>query len=414
MANFTELNLSEALIKGLALQQIDAPTKIQELAIPAMASGADVIGQSHTGSGKTLAFLLPLFLRVDPAQKQMQALILAPTHELAVQISNQIKLLANNSGIPMTHALIMGGANIDNQIKKLRDKPHFIVGSAGRVHELIKKKKISAHTIKSIVLDEADNLLDNTNSETVQDIIKSTQKDRQLCLFSASISNHTQQLAQTFMNDPIILKNDENGEMNPNIEHFYLLGERRDKFELLRKLIAAEEPERALIFVNQNDSMNEIASKLEFHKRDLFVMRGNAGKAERQAAMEAFRAGKVKFLVSSDLTARGLDVPQISHVIHLDLPASPQEYLHRSGRTARGNANGKSISIINNKELNTLKKYNKTFGIQIKKATVSHGTLQTSAAFEEKTPEKQNSAPAKDNKPKKQLNGKIKRTFKKS
>jgi len=376
MANFDELQLNETLVQALALQGITTPTKIQESAIPAMISGQDLIAQSHTGSGKTLAFLLPLFATIDWELKQMQALILAPTHELAVQITNQIKLLAQNSGMPLTHALIMGGANVDNQIKKLRDKPHIVVGSAGRVLELIKKRKITAHTLKTIVLDEADNLLDNTNSQTVQDILKTTQKDRQLCLFSASISNHTQQLATTFMNEPLILKNDENGEMNPNIQHLFLQSDRKDKFELLRKLIAAEEPERALIFCNQNESMNEIASKLEFHKRELFVMRGNAGKAERQAAMEAFRNGKVKLLVSSDLTARGLDVPEITHVIHLDLPASPQEYLHRSGRTARGQASGRSIALINSgKELDTLKKYQKEFGIQIQKADLGHGHL---------------------------------------
>ena len=402
MANFSELQVKEALIKALALQNIIAPTPIQEQAIPLLRSGKDLIAQSHTGSGKTLAFLLPLFETVDPRLRQMQVLILAPTHELAVQITNQIKLLAQNSGLPITHALIMGSANIDNQIKKLRDKPHFIVGSAGRVLELIKKRKITAHTLKAIVLDEADSLLDNTNSQTVLDIIKTTLKDRQICLFSASISNHTQQLAQTFMNEPLILKNEQNGEMNPNIQHFFLQSERKDKFEPLRKLIAAEEPERALIFVNQAESMNEIANKLEFHKRDLYVMRGNAGKAERQAAMEAFRSGKVKLLVSSDLTARGLDVPEISHVIHLDLPASPQEYLHRSGRTARGHGSGRSIAIINStKELDTLKKFQKEFGIQIQKATLGHGQLQASS---------EPVAPLDQPKPKKQLGPK---TYKK-
>lgn len=413
MSTFTELNLGPALLEGLKRQNIASPTPIQSLAIPEILKGADVIAQSHTGSGKTLAFLLPLFSKIDESLRQTQVLVLAPTHELAVQIAAQAKMLAQNSELPITHALIMGGASLDNQIKKLREKPHIVIGSAGRILELIKKKKITAHTIKTIVLDEADSLLDNTNSETVQDIVKSTLRDRQLCLFSASISDTTRELAKGLMKEPVTLTNDEGGEMNPNITHLYLQGERRDKFELLRKLIAAEEPKRALIFVNHNASMNEIAGKLEFHKRDLYIMRGNTKKSERQEAMEAFRSGKVKLLVSSDLTARGLDVPEISHVIHLDLPASPQEYLHRSGRTARGTAHGKSVAIIDQKQMSTLKKYQKAFGIDILQASLSHGELQVLAPVPKGPATKKTPVESKKPAAPKKLGAKKSRVFKK-
>ena len=378
--SFETLNLNPSLIEGLAKQNITTPTTIQAEAIPVILSRQDVIAQSHTGSGKTLAFVTPLFQLIDSSKREMQVLILAPTHELVMQIDAQIKLLAANSGEPVTSTTIIGGANIEKQIKKLKEKPHFIVGSAGRILELIKKKKITAHTIKTIVLDEADSLLDNTNTKTIQDIIKTTLRDRQLCLFSASISDNTLELAKSLMKEPVVLKTAETVEMNPNIEHFYLKGDRRDKFELLRKLIVAEEPQRALIFVNQNDSMQEIAEKLNYHQKETFMMRGNIKKEERKRALDAFRSGKIKLLISSDLTARGLDIPEVTHIIHLDCPSNPNEYLHRAGRTARGNASGKSICIVTDKDFSTLKKYQKKFKIQFDEMKVSHRKFISAAS----------------------------------
>ena len=372
--SFEALGLNASIVEGLIKQNITTPTAIQTQAVPVILSHQDVIAQSHTGSGKTLAFVAPLFQKVDTSKREMQVLILAPTHELVMQIDQQIKLLATNSGEAVTSTTIIGGANIEKQIKKLKDtKPHFIVGTPGRILELIKKKKITAHTIKTIVLDEADSLLDNTNTKTIQDIIKTTLRDRQLCLFSASISENTSALAQSMMKEPVIIKASDEVEMNPNIQHYYLKGDRRDKFELLRKLIVAEEPTRALIFVNQNDSMQEIAEKLNFHKKETFMMRGNIKKEERKRALDAFRNGSIRLLISTDLTARGLDIPEVTHVIHLDCPANPNEYLHRAGRTARGYQSGKSICISTEKELSTLKKYQKKFKITFNEMTVSHG-----------------------------------------
>ncbi|MGL4374166.1 MAG: DEAD/DEAH box helicase, partial [Turicibacter sp.] len=352
------------IISGLAKQEILAPTEIQTLTVQPILDNQDVIAQSHTGSGKTLAFVAPLFQKIDPSKRELQALILAPTHELVMQIEAQIKLLAQNSEMAITSTTIIGGANIDKQIKKLREKQHIVVGSSGRILELIKKKKLTAHTIKTIILDEADNLLENTNSATVQDIIKSTLRDRQILIFSASISQNTEELANKLMKEPKIIKTNQEIAMNPNIEHSFLLGQKREKFELLRKLIAAENPERALIFVNQNDSMTEISEKLNYHQKETFIMRGNISKEERKMALDSFRSGKIKLLVSSDLTARGLDIKEVTHVIHLDCPANPNEYLHRAGRTARGNGSGKSISIITDRDLSTIKKYQKQFKIQ--------------------------------------------------
>lgn len=181
MKSFKDLGLDEKIITGLNAQGITNPTEIQELSIPEILADKDVIGEAHTGSGKTLAFVAPIFQKINTEKREMQALILAPTHELVMQTEAQIKLLAKNSGMAITSLTIIGDVNIDKQIKKLKDvKPHIIVGTPGRVLDLMNKKKIASHQIKTIVIDEADNLLANTSSDFVKDIIKKTMRDREL------------------------------------------------------------------------------------------------------------------------------------------------------------------------------------------------------------------------------------------
>ena len=327
--------------------------------------GKDIIAEAHTGTGKTLAFLIPIFEKINVEKREMQAIILAPTHELVVQIESQIKLLSTNSGINVTSLSIMGESNIEKQIKKLKEvKPHIIVGSPGRILDLIKKKKITAHTIKTIVLDEADNLLSKNKPVIIKDIIKSTMKDRQLMFFSASINKETLNLAKTLVKDVEIIKIENKSEINPKIEHICILGSLRDRFENLRKLLAAEQPQRAIVFVNNNTDLRQINEKLQYHKVKSTAIYGNASKEERQRALDAFRRGKCNVLVSSDLSARGLDIPEVSHIISLDFPVNPDEYLHRAGRTARGNNSGVSVCLITNKDIEILQSYEKAFDIE--------------------------------------------------
>ncbi len=372
---FEQLNLDPRILEAMTKLNFSNPTEIQVAAYEPILTGKDVIARSHTGSGKTIAFLLPLFAKINVEKRENQVLILAPTHELVVQIESQAKLLAEASQIPVRTATIIGGANIEKQIKKLKEKPHIIVGTAGRVLELIKKKKIMAHTIKTIILDEADNLLDNTSFSTIEDIIKSTMRDRQLLTFSATLTDLTLQTAQEMMVDPVLVTMAEQNVVNPNIKHQYLCGDLRDKFELLRKLLVAEAPERAIVFVNQNFAMNDIADKLNYHQQETFIIRGTVSKEQRKQAIEKFRTGKIKLLVSSDLSARGLDIPEVTHVIHFDCPLQPNEYLHRAGRTARGTSHGQSICVITPKELSAIKKYEKQLGITFTEMKVSQGKL---------------------------------------
>jgi len=363
--SFNELNINNSIVVGLEKQNITIPTGIQETAIPFALENKDIIAEAHTGTGKTLAFLIPIFEKINVEKREMQAIILAPTHELVVQIESQIKLLSTNSGINVTSLSIMGESNIEKQIKKLKEvKPHIIVGSPGRILDLIKKKKITAHTIKTIVLDEADNLLSKNKPVIIKDIIKSTMKDRQLMFFSASINKETLNLAKTLVKDVEIIKIENKSEINPKIEHICILGSLRDRFENLRKLLAAEQPQRAIVFVNNNTDLRQINEKLQYHKVKSTAIYGNASKEERQRALDAFRRGKCNVLVSSDLSARGLDIPEVSHIISLDFPVNPDEYLHRAGRTARGNNSGVSVCLITNKDIEILQSYEKAFGIE--------------------------------------------------
>jgi superfamily II DNA/RNA helicase len=378
---FEEIGLKENLVKGLKKNGITEATDIQFKSIPLALENRDIIGESETGSGKTLAYLLPIFEKVDYSKREMQAIILAPTHELVMQIDNEIKVLSNNSEMPVTSAAIIGNVNITRQIEKLREKPHIIVGSAGRILELIKKKKISAHTIKTIVIDEGDKLLDENNLSLVRDVIKTTMRDRQLMVFSATINEKTINTAKDLMKDPCIIKVHEDIKINNNITHLYIKAEQRDKIEVLRKLIASTNPERAIIFINKSEEIQLTTAKLQYHHLKVSGIFGAALKEERKKALEQFRSGKIHLLVASDLAARGLDIRDVTHIFNLDLPEDSKEYIHRAGRTGRSGSTGTAISIVTEKEFTLIKKYKQLFNIEIEEKEMYKGILANPKNF---------------------------------
>ena len=383
-ATFMDLKLNESLIEGLKKQGIELPTNIQANAIPPALENKDIIGQSQTGSGKTLAYLLPIFQKVDSSKREMQAIILAPTHELVMQIDKQIKTLAENAEIPMKSISIIGNVNIERQIEKLREKPHIIVGSAGRILELIKKRKINAQTVKTIVIDEGDRLLDINNIGIVKDVIKTTQRDRQLMVFSATINDRAMSISKELMKEAVVVKAEEQEQLNPNVEHLYFVAEQRDKIEVLRKLIASMEPERAIVFINRSEEIDMTTSKLKFHKLNAMGIYGAAEKQDRKKALEGFRSGKVQLLVASDLAARGLDIQDVYYIFNLDLPEEPKEYLHRAGRTGRMGKQGLVLSIVTEKEAELIKKYQNVFKINISQKEIYMGAIAEPGTKQEK------------------------------
>lgn len=373
--SFDKLGLNNNLIEGLKKADIINPTPIQSKVIPIALEKKDLVGESQTGSGKTLAYLLPLFQNIDSSKREMQALILAPTHELVMQIDNEIKLLSENSQAGITSTPIIGEVNAKRQIEKLKEKPHIIVGSVGRVLELISQKKIKAHTIKTIVLDEADNLLAKDKLSTVKNIIKTTLRDRQLMAFSATIHTETLALARELMKEPEVIKVEDTNTVNENIEHMYFLSDPREKIETLRKLIASINPKRAIVFLNRNEEVDLATVKLKYHHINAEGIYSNTSKEDRKKALEGFRSGKVQLLISSDIAARGLDVKDVTHIFNLNLPSDPKEYLHRSGRTGRAGDFGTSISIISPVELSLIKKYEKNLNIRIQSKKIVRGKI---------------------------------------
>ena len=373
--SFDTLGLSEALVAGLKKVGILEPTEIQNKVIPAIIENKDIIGQSKTGTGKTLAYLLPLFQKIDTSKKEMQVIILAPTHELVMQIHKEIDILSKNSGVNITSASIIGNANITRQVERLKEKPHIIVGSTGRILELIKMKKLTAHTIKTIVIDEADRLLDINNLEGVKAVIKTTLRDRQLLLFSATMPQKTIELAREFMKTPEVLKIDQKDEVNPDITHYYFVCEQRDKIELLRKLVHAVQPERALVFINKSEDIERNTAKLKYHKLKAEGIHGSNAKEDRKKALEDFRTGKIQLLVASDIAARGLDIKGVTHVFNLEVPEDPKDYLHRVGRTGRAGQEGSALTIVTEREIPQLNVISKSYKIEIQRKNIYMGKI---------------------------------------
>ena len=373
--SFERLGISAPLVAALRVAEIEVPTPIQSQVIPLALLGKDIIGQSATGTGKTLAFLLPLFQRIDIGKRETQVMIIAPTHELAIQTLRQVELLAKNSGIPVTSTSIIGNVNIARQIDKLKDKPHIIVGSSGRILELIQKKKITSQTIKAIVIDEADRLLDDKNIESVKAVIKTTLRDRQIMLFSATITPETLEQAKKIMHEPEVLTIEgQIGDM-PDITHLYFLAEQRDKIEVLRKIVALIHNERVLIFINKSEEIETTVAKLEYHGIKAAGIHGSSFKGDRKKSLEDFRKGKIQLLVASDLAARGLDITGVNYVFNLDMPEDPQVYLHRVGRTGRAGKSGIAMNIITKPELSLINKYEKLLKINIQPKYMANGKI---------------------------------------
>lgn len=372
--SFEKFNINKKLIKGLKKQNISEPTKIQEAVINIALENKDVIGQSLTGSGKTLAFLLPMMERIDTESKDLQGLIIAPTHELVVQINQQILELSKNAGLGIKSTTIIGNVNIKRQIDHLKKKPHIVVGTTGRILKLIQMGKLKAHKIKTLVIDEADRMLDDNNLEGVKKVLKTTLRDTQVMVFSASITDEAIEEANHFMKNPEIIFIDDN-EIVPTITHYSLFCERRDKPDLLRKLIFSLKPKRALVFINKESEIIDVTKKLKYHKYNVLSLHGSASKQDRKKAMDDLKSGKAQIVIASDLAARGLDIKDVTHVFNLDLSEDEKSYLHRVGRTGRVGKEGFVFSLVTEYEENYLRRLERKYNIEVHPLVLEKGKL---------------------------------------
>ncbi|KJS85282.1 MAG: helicase [Peptococcaceae bacterium BICA1-8] len=373
---FQQLGLDEKIIKGLEKGEILRPTKIQEQSIPEILLNRDIIAESETGSGKTLAYLLPIFQKIQLSKKDIQAVILLPTHELAIQVNTEIKKLAQNSEIPIISTPIIGNVNIKRQMENLKkDKPHIIVGSPGRILELIKMKVIRAHTAETIVVDEADRLLDKNNLEVIKTIIKTTLKERQLMFFSATITNNALETAKEMMKSYKFIKIKDKTALHENIKHMFFICERREKVAVLRKLLFILKPKRAIAFINIAYDIEDAIESLKYHGEKVEAIYGKTTKEERKNAMHNFQTGKANLLIASDIAARGLDIKDVDYIFSLDIPEEADKYLHRAGRTARAGKEGISICIILEEERQLLENYEKKLKIKIEPKDMYKGKI---------------------------------------
>lgn len=362
--SFAALGISEDLTTGLQKQGIEKPTPIQGMVIPEALLNRDVAAESQTGSGKTLAYLLPLFQMVDTSKKENQAIILVPTHELAAQVQSQIKTLTENSGILLKSAVIIGDVNIKRQVENLKNnKPPIIVGSPGRILELIQMRKIFAHSVKTIVVDEADRLLDGNNLSLIRSIIKSTLKERQLMFFSAAIPEKVLAVAGELSPDLLFLREGRRKTVNEKIRHYYFVSERRDKIEILRKLMQVLRPGRAIAIINKPYEIDLALEKMKYHGLPAAALYGAMDKEARQKAIQEIRTGKINLLIASEIAGRGLDIADLDLVISLDMPEEPDQYLHRAGRTGRGEKTGISVCIVTPEEEFLIRKFERALGI---------------------------------------------------
>ncbi|QGQ94874.1 DEAD/DEAH box helicase [Paenibacillus psychroresistens] len=371
--SFEALQIAPALLAPLQAMQIVSPTPIQAEAIPLILAGKDVIAQSQTGTGKTLAYLLPTLHRVDQDLKQLQVMVLVPTRELGMQIIHEIEKLTEHSSI-LAQPLI-GGASVSRQIEKLRLHPQIVVGTPGRILELIKVKKLSMHYVQTIVVDEVDQVFDLGSMIEVEAILKSAMRDRQILFFSATISKAIEAAAMRWMKEPALVHINPAQKAAETLEHLYFVCEEREKIDTLRRLVRLYNPKAAIVFINETDDAAEVVQKLSYVGLTIEALFGEASKQDRARAMSGFREGRFQLLLATDVAARGLDLIEVTHVFNLDLPVDADHYIHRAGRTGRMGRKGTVISIVARKQQFIMDKYAKTLGVTFEQKDMYEGRV---------------------------------------
>ena len=342
---FRDMGISEELLAALAAIHITEATAVQEKVIPLIAQGRHILFQSETGTGKTFAYLLPLLQKMaaeENPRKAIRLLIVSPTLELASQIRNQIKLISS-----IKCALCIGGSPLSRQIDALKEKPEIVIGGPARLLELIHLKKLKTEGIAALVLDEADRLLSPELRDATEGLIERLPDDIQLIGNSATVSSYTRSILLKSRNEADIELVELPAEdiLRKRISHWALFAERRDKIDTLRSFINAVKPRKLLVFTGRSDQIENIVSKLRWKNIDCAGLSAKSEKKERKAAFDRFRGGKIPILVTTDLAARGLDIPGITHVVQMDLPEEADFFIHRAGRTGRAGQTGVNCVI---------------------------------------------------------------------
>ena len=348
MPTFAELGLSEQLLEALTHLGYERPTPIQEQAIPAMLSGRDVIGQAQTGTGKTAAFGLPLLQYVDPGSPEVQALVLTPTRELCIQVTQALRAYGEPKGIEVV--AIFGGAPIRDQASFLRQGGQVVVGTVGRVMDMMRRHHLVLSDARFVVLDEADEMLDLGFLEDVETILSRCPSGRQTSLWSATMPLEIKRLAEKRMYDPVMIKVRAATLTIDTVDQFYVEVPDREKPEALARVLKSEQPDQAIVFVRTKIGADRLARALGDRGVRVKALHGDMSQGSRDGVMIAFKGGRERLLVATDIAARGLDISGVSHVVNYDIPNSPDLYVHRIGRTGRVGRSGRAITLINPKQ----------------------------------------------------------------
>jgi ATP-dependent RNA helicase DeaD len=363
---FGALGISDALVRAIKELGFEEPTPIQTQAVPAALAGRDVIGQAQTGTGKTAAFGLPVVERVDPADRRVQAVILCPTRELAVQVAEELfKLARFRRGI--TVLPIYGGQQIERQITALRKGVQIVIGTPGRVLDHIHRRTLQLDGVRFAVLDEADEMLDMGFRDDITEILDQTPKDRQTLLFSATLSPEILHLAQRYLHDPVEVRTVHRELTVPLTEQVYFEVRESDKIEALSRLLDLSEGEKGLVFCNTKRGVDEVVSQLRTRGYAAEGLHGDMKQNQRDRVMARFRQGAIDLLVATDVAARGIDVTDVTTVYNYDMPQDEEYYVHRIGRTGRAGKTGKAYTFVTGREhwkLRDIQKYTKTKIVQ--------------------------------------------------
>lgn len=359
---FSELGLDENILKAIDGMGFEEPSKIQAEVIPVLLEGHDVIGQAQTGTGKTLAFGAPILSRLGRSEGNINSIILTPTRELAIQVNDELNRIAKFSRVKLLP--VYGGQPIERQISALRRGIDIVVGTPGRVLDLIRRKIIDLSSIRFLVLDEADEMLNMGFIDDIEEIIKNSNEDRQTMLFSATMPSEIKKLAKRYMKEETkhiaILKS---SMTVATVDQYYYEVKNKDRFESLCRILDVDEPSSAIIFCKTKRGVDELVEGLQGRGYSAEGMHGDMNQNQRINTLRKFKEGSLEFLIATDVAARGIDVENVTHVINYDLPQEVESYVHRIGRTGRANREGIAYTLVTAREYMSLK--------QIEKATKS-------------------------------------------
>lgn len=349
---FKELELSPDLLKSVERAGFEEATPIQAETIPLALSGKDVIGQAQTGTGKTAAFGLPMLEKIDPQRHELQGLVIAPTRELAIQTQEELYRLGRDKRVRVQ--AVYGGADIGRQIRSLKDRPHIVVGTPGRMLDHINRHTLKLGTVETLVLDEADEMLNMGFLEDIEKIISQVPSSRQTLLFSATMPPAIKNIGVKFMKEPTHVKIKAKEMTADLIDQYYVRAKEYEKFDVMTRLLDVQSPELTIVFGRTKRRVDELARGLEARGYRAEGIHGDLSQQKRMSVLRSFKSGHLDILVATDVAARGLDISGVTHVYNYDIPQDPESYVHRIGRTGRAGKGGMSVTFVTPNEMSYL------------------------------------------------------------